>query len=311
MFKMSSKTLLIVFLLMLVLAVVFIYYDSTHEERTFEKDIVNIDTAKVTSILLYPKVTNHKEVKIFKEGNYWHVRLDNNKNTSADEAKVRELLNQLLRVKASSLAAKDESKWNEYQVDSTGTRIKIFEGNKNTLDLIIGKFTFRQPRTMASYVRLKGDKYVYEVENFMDFAFNRKPNEFRVNKIVGDDYTHWKKLTFSYPADSSFQMVKDTSDYWTISNIRTDSAKTIDFLRTLSNTTSNEFIDDPDQTLLLKPAYTLTIESSAIGSIVVQAFADTAQMIIRSSQNSEAYFDGKANALWKKIYPGKNQFFKK
>jgi hypothetical protein len=313
MFKnISSKNLLIIFVILLVIAVFFIYYDSSHEVRTFKKDIVNIDTSAVTAISIYPKTTNHKEVRLFKEGNYWEVRLENNKSAPAEESKIKNLLNQLVELKANSVAAQEESKWDEYQVDSTGTRVKVFEGNDNTLDIILGKFSYRQPRSMASYVRVKGDENVYEVNGFLEFAFNQKPNYFRNSTIVNDDFSTWEKLTYIYPADSSFRMVKDTSGYWTINNVRTDSAKTANFLRTLSHTSGSEFIDDPDRSLLGKANYTLTIESSAAGlggAITVSAYSD--QLIIHSSQNPDSYFDGNTNSIWEKIFVGKNYFLRK
>ncbi len=73
--KISSKTLAVIFVVLLVLAAIYIYYDSSHEERTFKRDIINIDTSKVTSISIYPKANNHKEVKIYKEGKNWQVQL--------------------------------------------------------------------------------------------------------------------------------------------------------------------------------------------------------------------------------------------
>ena len=106
MFKnISSKNLLIIFVILFVLAAIFVYYDSTTEVRTFKKDIVNIDTTKVTSISIYPKATNHKEVRLFKQGNYWMVQLENNKTVPAEESKVKNLLNQLSQIKTSSACA--------------------------------------------------------------------------------------------------------------------------------------------------------------------------------------------------------------
>ena len=313
MFKnISSKNLLIIFVVLLIIAAFFIYYDSLHEVRTFKRDIVRIDTTAVTAISIYPKTTNHKEVRLFKEGNYWEVRLDNNKSAPAEEPKIKNLINQLVELKANSVAAQDESKWSEYQVDSSGTRVKVFEGSDNTLDIVIGKFSYRQPRSMSSYVRITGDENVYEVNGFLEFAFNQKPDFFRNNTIVKDDFSNWEKLTHIYPADSSFQVVKDTSGYWTINNARTDSAKTINFLRTLSRLTGSEFIDNPDRSLLGKANYTLTIESSAAGlggAITISAYSD--QLIVHSSQNPDSYFDGNANALWQKIFTGKNHFLEK
>ena len=118
--KISSKTLTIIFVVLLVLAAIYIYYDSSHEERSFKRDIVNIDTSKVTSISIFPKATNHKEVKIFKEGKNWRVQLPNNNSVPADNSKIKSMLIQLSEIKANSVAAQDESKWKELQVDSSG-----------------------------------------------------------------------------------------------------------------------------------------------------------------------------------------------
>jgi hypothetical protein len=306
-----SRTLIFIFGFFLILAIIMIYYDSSHEERTFEKNIVNIDTSKVTAISIFPKVTNHKEVKLFKEGNYWKVRLDNNKSVPAEFSKVKNLLNQLVQIKSNSVAAQEENKWGEFKVDSSGTRVQVHEGNSTTLDIIIGKFTFQQPKTALSYVRLKGDKIVYEVVGFLEFSFNQKANDFRNSILISDDLNNWKRLTFTYPSDSSFQIIKDSSGYWTINGVNTDSIKTIEVLRNLSHLSSSSFLDDFDQSIFRKANYTLTIESSALGVITLTASADANQFIIRSSQNPAGYFDGKANSLWQQIYKAKSDFLKK
>jgi hypothetical protein len=312
MFKnIPSKTLLYTFGALLTIAVIFIYYDSTHEERTFVKDIVDIDTSSVSAISLFPKVTNHKEVKLYKEGNYWFVQLDNNKSVQADYSKVKNLLDQLSQIKSNGVAAQGENKWSEFKVDTSGTRVQVYEGSSVASDIIIGKFTFQQPRTAVSYVRLKGDKIIYEVNGFLEFTFNQKPNDFRNSYIVNDDFTNWKRLTFSYPADSSFQLVKDTSGYWTINNLRTDSVKTVNALRNLSHLSSTNFVDDYNPSLLGKPTYSLTIESSTSGAIRLVSYSDPTYFIIHSTQNSEAYFNGNANSLWQKIFLGKSSFLKK
>ena len=309
--KISSKALAVIFVVLLVLAAVYIYFGSSREERSFRTDIVNIDTAKVTSISIYPKANNHKEIKIYKEGNNWEVQLTNNNTVSAENSKIKNLIYQLSKIKANSVAAQDESKWSEFKVDTSGTRVKIFEGNDNTLDIVIGKFAYQQPRTMMTYVRVKGDKNVYETNGFLEFSFNQKPDYFRNNTIVNDDMSHWKQLTFTYPADSSFQLIKDTTNHWSINKIKIDSARTATFLRTLSHLTGSDFVDNPDESLLNKAAYTLTIGSSALGAITISAYIDSTNYLIHSSQNSEAYFNGNKNNLKGKIFVGKNYFKKK
>jgi len=312
MFKnISSKNLLIVFGMLLLMAIIFIYYDSTHEERTFNTDIVDIDTSGITAISIYPKAVDHKEVKLFKEGKYWRVQLGNNKSFPAEASKVTNLINMLGGIKANSVAAQSESKWQEFKVDTSGTRVKVFEGNDNTLDMTIGKFSYQQQfRSMSSYVRVKGDKNIYEVNGFLEFAFNQKADYFRNSTLVSDDFNNWKRLSFTYP-DSSFQLAKDSSGRWLINDLKADSAKTVNYLRVLSNLSGSGFIDNPDQSLLNKAAYTLTIESSALGGISLSAFINPNQFIIHSSQNPDAYFDGNANALWKKIFAERKTFMKK
>ena len=309
--KISSKTLAAIFVVLLVLAAIYIYFGSSREERSFKRDIVNIDTSRVTSISIYPKATNHKEIKIYKEGNNWNIQLTNNHSVPADNAKIKNLIYQLSEIKANSVAAQNESKWSEFKVDTSGTRVKVFEGNNNTLDIILGKFSYQQPRTMMTYVRVKGDKNVYETDGFLEFSFNQKPDYFRNNNLVNDDESHWNRLTFTYPADSSFQMVKDTTNHWTINKIKPDSAKTYNFLRTLSHLTSSDFVDNPDESLLNKAACTLTIESSALGAVTLSAYIDSTNYLIHSSRNPEAYFNGNKNNLKGKIFVGKKYFLQK
>ncbi|MGA9293047.1 MAG: DUF4340 domain-containing protein [Ignavibacteriaceae bacterium] len=309
--KISSKALAVIFVVLLGLAAIYIYFDSSREERSFKRDIVNIDTSKVTSISIYPKANNHKEIKIFKEGNNWEVQLTDNNTVPAENSKIINLITQLSGIKANSVAAQDESKWSEFKVDTSGTRVKVFEGNDNALDIIIGKFSYQQPRTMMTYVRVKGDKNVYETNGFLEFSVNQKPDYFRNNTIVSDDMSHWKRLTFTYPADSSFQLVKDTTNHWNINKLKIDSSKTAIFLRTLSHLTGSDFVDNPDQSLLSKAAYTLTIESSALGAVTISAYIDSTNFLIHSSQNPDAYFNGKKNDLKGKIFVGNNYFAKK
>ena len=232
--KLSTKTLIILFVGLLILVAAFLFYDSEHGERSFRNELVNIDTAKVTSINIYPKNTDHKLVKIFKEGNYWKVDIANNKTAYVPKRKVNEMFTELLKIKPLSVAALNKSKWNEYQVDdSSGTEIKIFEGGDNTLDLTLGKFSFQRPRTMLTYVRVSGDDNVYKVNGMPGFLFNQKANYFRDGRVINDNVSNWTKLSFTYPDNSSFVLEKKDKE-WTIGSRKADSANTVNFLRSLS-----------------------------------------------------------------------------
>ena len=306
--KISNKSLIIVFGALIIIAAIYIIVESNKGERTFKTDIVSIDTLKVTAVSIYPRATNHREVRLFKEGRNWKVKLDNNLTANVPESKIKSLLDMLVQVKPTRVAAQDKTRWAEFKVDTAGTRVKVFEGNDNTLDLIVGKFSFQQPRQMNTFVRLNGEDEVYETEGFLDMALNQKPDYFRNNTLVNDDPANWKKLTFSYP-DSSFELVKNENQ-WTVNGIKADSAKTANYLRTVSHLSSTSFVDNPSGVKTGHAKYTLTIESTSLGGIVLSAYGDTTGTIITSTENDGAYFNGKLNNLLQKLFIGKGHLLK-
>jgi hypothetical protein len=307
--KVSNKTLVIIFGVLIIVAAIYIIVESNRGERSFKSNIVNIDTTNVTAISIFPRATNHKEVRIYKTGDKnWKVKLNENQTANVPLNKIRNLLNMLVQVKPTRVAAQKESKWAEFKVDTAGTRVQVFEGKDNTLDLIIGKFSFQKPRQMNTFVRLNGEDEVYETEGFLDMAFNQKPDYFRNNLLLKDNPANWEKLTFTYP-DSSFELIKD-DNHWTINGIKTDSAKTATYLRTLSHLSSSSFIDNPPDAEMAKAKFTLSIESTSLGGIVLSAYGNTPGTIVASTENDGAYFNGDKNNLLSKIFIGKKHLLK-
>jgi len=307
--KLSTKTLIIIFVVLLAVVAIFIIYDSSHGERSFRSQLVSIDTAKVTSVKIYPKAANHKEVSIFKEGNFWKVKLAGGRDVNVPPSKVNQLLSQLLLFQPIGVAAQSKDKWKEFEVDSSGTKIEVYQGNDNTADIIIGKFTYHRPNNMMTYVRVDGDDNVYEVLGFMNFEFNHDANYFRDDHVIHDNQKKWNKLSFSYPGDSSFFLTK-VKNNWEIKGEKVDSSSVANYLNTISNLTDPNFIDNPPQSLLSKAKYTLTIQTSSLGGITVAAFEDASSIAINSTQYPDTYFDGKKNNFWKRLFVGKKHFVK-
>ncbi len=308
--KLSIKSLGIVFGILLLIVAAFMIYDANHGERSFRKDLVTIDTSKVTAVYIYPRSINHREVKLYKTGNNWNVELNGNRSAEVPGNKIQNLFSSLLEIKPSGVASSEQQSWKDYQVDSTGTRVSVFQGSDKVADLIIGKFAFERPRTMLSYVRVNGDNNVYTTNGFLDFTFNHGANYFRDNHLINSDFNDWDKLTFTYPGDSSFVLIKGKNK-WQINGRLTDSLETVDFLRTLSQKTSSDFIDNPSESLLNKASFTLTIESKSAAPVIISAYEDPSQIILHSSQNPHSYFDGKKNNFWHSIFMNKKHFFVK
>jgi hypothetical protein len=301
----NNKILGLIFAILLIVVVLLLLFEGGKNERTFREVLVSIDTTAVTEILIYPKSKEHNEVKLFKEGENWQVTLPSGGTAKVSDQKIREVLNQLLAIKPNRLAARDESKWNELQVDSTGSRVMVYESSKLVLDIVIGRFSFKQPRSMNTFVRLYNDKDVYEVDGFLDMTFNQGANVFRDGTIIKSDFNNWQQIQFTYPADSSFQLSKSGNN-WIIDDSVVDSAKTVNYLRRLASLSNNSFVDnitiDPNS----NPTYSLNITTTDLQFIEVKEYQDSTSFIIQSSQNPEAWFDG--SNLSKTIFVGKSSF---
>ncbi len=300
--RFSNKQLGIVFAVLIVILAFFFITDSGKNERTFREELVSIDTSAVTEIKLYPKAADFKEVRLFSEEGSWNVVLNSGEVVPVPKSKVKNLLNMILTIKPNRLAARGSEKWQSFEVDSTGTRVVVYEGDDSTLDIIIGRFAFKQPRSMNTYVRLSNDTDVYEVNGFLSASMNQTADNFRDNTIVKDDYENWTSLTFDYPADSSFQMIK-LNNKWFVNDVETDSAKTVKYFRSIQRLTSSNFVDvDVNES---SPDFKLTITSDSTETFVTGYKTDSTN-VIHSSINETSYFDGDKVNLWKKIFVGMN-----
>lgn len=292
--KASNKLLGLIFVGLLLVAIIIFFFDSGKNERTFREVLVDIDTSAVTQILVYSKANNYQPVKVFKQDNKWNVELRNGKTASVTEQKIKQTFSELTSIIPKRLAARNKEKWSEFQVDSTGTRVQVFEGDNPTLDIVIGRFNYQQqPRSVSTYVRLYSDVDVYEVDGFLALTFNQDANSFRDGTVIKNDSNSWTQLQFDYPADSSFTLSKINSK-WYVNNIEADSAKTVNYLRRLSNLSQNKFADDVVIQTGQKPTYKLTISNDKLEFLEVAAYVDSTNYVLISSENPETKFDGKS-----------------
>ena len=306
MFSNKSNIKLGIILTVLIVIVTIMFVTDGKNERTFKENLVDIDTSKISEISIYSKA--HGEVKLLKTNNLWKVKLTGDKSSAVPESKMISLFNQLLEIKPKRLAARNENKWKDFKVDSSGTRVIVKEGGNTSLDLIIGRFAFQQPRTMNTYVRLFNDVDVYEVDGFLQATFNQDANSFRDGRILGykTKNENWKNLEFTYPADSSFQLVKLENRWRTVKYSFIDSAKTAQYLNQLSNLSSSEFIDDINPENLISPDNILKITNENNVVITISAYKKNDKIIITSSANPESLFNGNENELMNKIFIGES-----
>ncbi len=301
----NTKLLLVLVALGAVIGIVK-YFDSRKGERNFRSELVDVDTSKISSVYIYPKSKKGQEVKLFKEGGQWKVRVNENKNQRVDTARIRGLFTTITGIKPGRLAARTTDKWKELEVDTSGTRVKVNEGDKKTLDITIGKFNFIGGRDVETFVRLEGDDETYAVNGFLDATFNGGIDDWRDKTIIKGDKDSWTNLSFALGDTMRYQLVNQDS-VWRVDGVAaTDNQKVTEYFNSISTLSGNAFIDDVESTSLGTPQGLLEIEDSIGNKIKVEAFTYGGKKILRSSVNADNLINGES--LWEKVFADKFRF---
>lgn len=273
-------------------------------DRTFRKMLVVIDTTQLSKIVIQsPKAD--PPVELIRSGPSWQVTGADGQFPTAAGA-VPNALNSLNYLEATQLVSRDEADQAEFQVDETGTRVQVYEGEKQVADLILGKFAYKQSG-MASYVRETEEDEIYAVSGYLDAAFNKGADDWRDKTLLKGTPAEWSALNFRYPADSSFQLVKGLDNTWSFSDtsIAVNSSEISSYLNGLNLTNGTNFVVRPATST---PEKELTLQLVAGGAVAVKAYRDpTHTWVLSSSLNPTAYFADPEGNLVKKIFvePGR------
>jgi hypothetical protein len=307
MFKKVNTKFLFLVLVVLIAAIALVYlFDEKKGGRTIREELVRLDSGAVNKILLYPQSDNHAEIRFYKEGKTWRVEKEKF-SAEADTNDIKNLINTFKLLKPQRLAASEKSRWKEFSTDdSLGTRIRFFSGETLLADLVVGKFSFNNmTRSGISYVRLYNEEGVYAVEGFIPMEVNQPFNQWRNQMLLRADKNNFTKLTFTYPADSGFVLQKENGK-WKLDSAWADSAKTEQYLASLTYISSTSFKDNFQES---SPLMTLVIEGNNMNPVTLRAFAaDSIQKyIIHSSYNPQSYFISGTEKLSNKFFKSRSE----
>ena len=135
--KLEIKHLAVVFVLLLGIVIFVKLADNKRGGRTFKKNLVKINQEQVTAIEISPKTAAGKTLRLFQENDIWMVEFEGKKYL-ADPATAGSLTNKLNNAAPERVVATGKDQWEQYEVsDSTGTRVKVYEGSNVTAALIM------------------------------------------------------------------------------------------------------------------------------------------------------------------------------
>lgn len=295
--KNNTIKLLGVLSVLVVVYLIITFTGNQSRSKSFRTELVAIDTASVSRIVIESPSGSTEVIKT--GGNAWRVALPDGTNKPAMSSAVTNLLTSLEGIKPTRIVARTENKWKDYSVDSTGTRVRIYEDSENTLDIIIGRFGVEGQRQFYTHVRLAAENDVYIANDFMGISIAKSANEFRNNNLLRLKKDSLTQVAFNYP-DSAFTLFQENGR-WTSSQLDLDSASVTGYLQGLSYVNSKNFADVND---LGTPELNVTFSFSNQPEIQVSAFRKDNDWILSSSENSDEYFIDAA--LFEKIFVGRN-----
>ena len=321
--KSRSKNLTIVFVILLAAILIFNYFESRKGERTFRKEVVSIDTAKITSIKIYSEIKALKPAKghvnIVRTDNSWRIKNDSI-DAQVDNRKIKAILTYLVSMKPDRVSSIEKSDWKKFQVtDSLAVRVKVFNNKKCLTDFYIGKYLYKKPKvkrfdnsgSLYTYVRLADEDIVYCVQGFLKMSFTTDIRMLRDKNLLKLKKHSINKLNFSFPDNSSYSVIKQNNK-WLIGDKETDSLTTDKYINSLINLTNSNFIKDENKIKLSNPDYILKVEGDNFKPQIIKAFkTDDGKIILTSSRNKGSKFDGDKLDLFKRIFVEKQSFFEK
>lgn len=299
---MNNKKLLIILagLIVLWLGVRFL---SGPKDRSFDPILAQVDSTKITSILIYPVEGDKAEIKLQRSGGQWtasHQAI----TTVIMESSVRGMLDYLSHLEANRIVAKTEQKWIDYEVDEDkGTRVKALDGEKILLDLMVGRFSFDQmSRSATSYVRLVGKPEVYAVDGFVSMTFNRNFDSFRDKSILRLDQEHVVNVEFTTGMDR--HTLQKNGQNWLFDGQKIlDSATVANYISGIGYLTGSEFFDGYQPSA--QPDFKLRISADQqLQPVELSCYVQkdsTNFFVLHSSSNQGNYFKGDSSQFFQPV----------
>ena len=238
---MNNRYLIIIFL---VLLAVFVALDlfSDKDEKSFDDNLARVDTATVDMIKIIPGEKGKKPFVLKKAGKGWRLTLEgNNKSYKANPVRIKRMLGNFTKIKATNIVTKNPDKYEKYEVgDKNSKEIILYSDGKKLLDLIIGKFKFNpQNRSAVTYIRKKGDKAVYATSNFSSFDVSTEYNSYL--DMTVSKFDRQKLNAIDVKAGEKHLNLQKINGRWDYEKM--DSTKLEAYISSLSNMYGNKTVD--------------------------------------------------------------------
>lgn len=274
--KGNKNVLLLVVLIVLLGGYLLVKFTNNEgRSKSYRETLVDFNIAAVTKVVIK---SSEGETTLSKSDGAWQVNGDKRATTLS----VQSMLESLQGVTPSRLASRSSDSWADFQVDSAGTRVTVYEGASEALDLIIGRFGVEGQRSFYTYVRLEEDEDVYVANDFMGMTVGKTDADYRNNTILKLKKDSISSIDFKYP-DGTYSLSKSAGD-WVMAGVAADSASVAKYLTGLANVSSRNF-EDGDHN---EAEREVVIHLNGADDVIVKSFGAS---ILNSSVSEEVFND--------------------
>lgn len=268
-------------------------------EGNLKFSLIQVDTASVSEIRLYPASGQREEIRLQRQGGKWLVK-NNTMQSEADNGSANSLLHSIVHIQAERIMSRSKDKWDTYKVgDTTGTRVLVFAGGDQPVaEWWIGEAPSQGGVSGGglSYVRLPGDNEVYAVGGYLNPQFDKAFNDWRNKTFLRLAKEQISSIHATGAAGFSLQK-KDA--VWTVDEQKADSTLVTRYLNKIYSKNLNDFADN--FTASSDPDAVLTIGMDD-GKAAVSAWKQDSTWVVSSSQRRGVFFRVRDNVLKEEIW---------
>lgn len=210
----ATKTLLIIFVSLLVITGLVKWIGNPSSSEAFRTQLVEVDTTRVNRLVVETP-TQNRRVTLQKVEEGWQVTgSSTDESYPADADAVKRAIGRLNGMNVKAVATRNPDKYTRFKVDSTGTKVTFYENDTELAGIIVGAPQVVSRRQFNSYVRPVGDQAVYTVEGFMGSTFGRGVDGWRDKVVWEVEQERISRIDFMFPADSSYSIERVGENSW-------------------------------------------------------------------------------------------------
>ena len=177
-----------------------------------------------------------RNIVLEKKGSDWFV--ESPMHYRADQGNVASAIHQVKALEGKGIVSGNPDKYALFQVDSTGTLIKVYERGAEKLAMIMGKATSTYADT---YVRMANSKDVLLAGGVFGYVLSRPLKDWRDKTLLLMPGETIKEVKFQY-GDTAFVLAQKDS-VWMIGRDSTQQSAVTSLLGSLASVQADDFLD--------------------------------------------------------------------